>query len=202
MNTLSGLTIIGLAGYKGTGKDTVARLIRGVRMRHVAFADPLRDAVRAMYGFSWDQLLHPNLKELDDPFWGVSPRTALRDVGMRCMRQVVRDDFWLKVMERRMMEIRRRSLLGVSGFVISDVRFPNELDFVRSLGGEVWCVYRPGHEFDGHATETLPQDPSRFDRVIENRGSLADLRKIVSVMLGLCQTKQWQKSLLTDGGWR
>lgn len=182
------MQIIGLSGYKGSGKDTVARIITGrfpalSGWHRIAFADAVREAVAAMYGFTMRQMLDPVLKERVDDFWGVSPREALRSVGME--RRAVRNDFWLMALERRMSEIMRRSMLPVKGFVIPDVRFENELDFVRDHGGKTWVIHRPGCEYDGHITEALPRDSQRFDRILNNDRDLRSLRQTVRYMMSI-----------------
>lgn len=58
---------------------------------------------------------------------------------------------------------------------ITDLRYPNEADRIKALGGVVWEVIRPGIESDGHASEQpLPRE--LVDWVIHNDGSLDDLR--------------------------
>lgn len=70
--------------------------------------------------------------------------------------------------------IREFQLLGRS-VVIDDVRFPNEADLIRSLGGELWHIERPTAELTtSHASEGSLADYS-FDRYLLNDSSLSDL---------------------------
>lgn len=58
---------------------------------------------------------------------------------------------------------------------ITDLRYPNEADRIKALGGVVWEVIRPGIESDGHASEQpLPEE--LVDFTIINDGTLLDLQ--------------------------
>jgi hypothetical protein len=68
---------------------------------------------------------------------------------------------------------------GVDVLCITDLRYPNEADRIKALGGTVWEIIRPGLESDGHSSEQpLPRD--LVDWTIYNDGSLDDLRLHVS----------------------
>ena len=44
------------------------------------FADPLKNAIGEIFGFSYEQL-HGKEKEIVDPFWGVTPRELFQKIG-------------------------------------------------------------------------------------------------------------------------
>lgn len=58
---------------------------------------------------------------------------------------------------------------------VTDVRYPNEAQRIKDLGGVVWEVLRPGLESDGHSSEK-PLPPSLVDYKIVNDGDLEVLR--------------------------
>jgi len=67
--------------------------------------------------------------------------------------------------------------------VIDDVRFPNEAEMIRRLGGELWLVDRPNVVYEGdHASEGALADVVP-DAVINNSGSLEQLREVVAALL-------------------
>jgi len=69
--------------------------------------------------------------------------------------------------------------------VIPDVRFPNEMDFVREYGGECWLVKRPGYkDVTGHESEKMAGQEDTWDRVILNQGTLVDLSWVVGSLFG------------------
>lgn len=73
-----------------------------------------------------------------------------------------------------------------SGVAIPDVRFRNELTAIRAAGGKVIRVFRPGAGLDGsgalHLSETEQAGihDSEFDAVIQNTGTLEDLRNLTT----------------------
>jgi hypothetical protein len=100
-------------------------------------------------------------------------RAILQRTGYDAARKVIADDVWVRLAERRILELREQGI----GAILSGVRFPNEQDLIRGLGGTLVWVERPGHTPAGstsHATEA-GLDPDTFDTVITNSSTLEDL---------------------------
>jgi predicted kinase len=173
------LMLVGLGGLKGAGKNVVAEMLRrAFGFRVVAFADSLKLACKVIFGFTTEQLHGSQAsKEAIDPYWGKSPRWIMQRVGTEAMRKNVLDDVWVRALERQ---------LTAGRFAVADVRFPNEADMIRRLGGEVWLVQREkpltrwgriwlriryllGYV---HESEMMAQSPELFDRVIPNHSTL------------------------------
>lgn len=193
--------IIGICGLIGSGKGTVADLlVESHNFQKLSFADSLKDGVAAM--FDWprsmlegDTPASREWREQPDKFWSeemqfeVTPRFVLQKVGTECMRQGLFDDIWVS---RTKQKIQKQSFLD---FVIPDVRFPNEIEMIHSQGGIVIEVRRgeqPQWAQDYRVLGTEPEDihPSEWmwmkqqiDHVIENDGSLDDLKNQVSNLL-------------------
>lgn len=156
--------IIGLAGRARSGKDTVATLFGGTH-RIVRFAQPIKEAVKALYGWS-DIAVETEIKDFVDPHWGVSPRSAMQHVA-QTTRLFVANDFFV----RRLFD----SWEG-DAIVIPDVRYKHEVDAIHARGGITIKITREGikkHdiEFTVDELETTYQ--------ILNNGSLDDLRRQV-----------------------
>jgi hypothetical protein len=64
--------------------------------------------------------------------------------------------------------------------VIADVRFPNEAEWIRAQGGEVWRIVRePATQAAAHASEQgIP--PELIDRTIDNTGTPEQTRGLVT----------------------
>lgn len=176
------MRLIGMTGRKRSGKDTVGAYLR---MEHgfavESFACPLKEAVRYIYG--WDHRhVDGDLKEVFDPYWQTTPRAVLQTFGTEIGRQLD-PEVWVKSLKRR-LESHQAGPGGPFSFVITDVRFPNEADVVKALGGEIWRVVRPalGERTDLHASET-GMDDYVVDRELVNSGSIADLHDQVDVLL-------------------
>lgn len=140
--------IIGVCGFIGSGKDTIADYLVGFHgYRRDSFAGTLKDAVAAVFG--WDrELLEGRTpearawREQVDPWWAtrlnmpdLTPRWVLQYWGTDVCRRAFHDDIWIAALEARLA---RRS----DNTVISDVRFPNEIASIRNAGGKIVWVKR------------------------------------------------------------
>lgn len=157
--------LIGLAGRARSGKDTVATLFSRTH-RIVRFAQPIKDAVKALYGWS-DIAVETETKDIVDPYWGVSPRSAMQHVA-QTTRMFVANDFFVK----RLFD----SWEG-DAIVIADVRYKHEVDAIHEKGGITIKITREGTtkhdiEFTVDELETTYQ--------LSNNGTLDDLRRQIN----------------------
>jgi hypothetical protein len=135
--------IVSLTGFKGSGKDTVGHMLQELaEFETVSFAAPLKAAVSHMFG--WDrQLLEGHTqdsrewREQPDAYWSevfgrtITPRRILQEFGTEVVRENMVDNFWIAAARKTILNSNKH-------VVITDARFPNELDMIRSLGGS--CV--------------------------------------------------------------
>ena len=163
--------IIGLSGYAQSGKDSTAELLcLNYGYRRTAFADPMRQALMIINP-KLDSITHVS-DFVEDYGWDIAKknpevRRLLQLLGTDFGRKMLGDDVWIKI-----------ALSGIKTedkVVISDVRFPNEADAIRKLGGIVWRINRRNHSaVNGHASEHA-MDNYMFNHVIYNDGTLDDL---------------------------
>ena len=139
--------IIGICGFIGSGKDTIADyLVNLHHFRRESFANSLKDAVAHVFG--WDRtLLEGRTKqarewrEVKDEWWSdrlgmeITPRYILQQWGTEVCRGGFHDDIWIASLENKL----RHSKDDV---VITDCRFPNEIKAIRAAGGRVIRVVR------------------------------------------------------------
>ena len=140
--------IIGICGLIGSGKGTVAdMLVEDYGYTKISFADKLKDGVAEVFG--WDrQMLEGDTdksrawREQKDAFWSaetgrtITPRLVLQEFGTDCMRNGFYDGIWVSLVKKQLLEN------PDSNFVIPDVRFENEAEMIRSIGGQLWRVKR------------------------------------------------------------
>jgi hypothetical protein len=150
--------------------------------RTVSFATPLKAMVRSFLvhaGYTYNQiddLFKPTQKERVLPEFGVSPRHLMQTLGTEWGRECVRPDVWLRCWERN-VDHYLSSHLSV---VCDDVRYPNEADLIRELGGELWLITRPGtRRGTSHPSEGSLDDFPYFDRRLVNSGTLINLYQSV-----------------------
>lgn len=177
------VSLIGLSGYARSGKDTAARVLTDGGWEQRAFADPLREFLlsvdplvptldgKTTFRLSW-LVGHLGWERAKDRFPEV--RQLLQRTGTDAGRRVLGEDVWAN-----------RALQDLTDpVVLTDVRFTNEAEAIRERGGLVFRIDRPGvgpaTAPDGtvHPSETQ-LDGFDFDAIIVNRGSTADLHRLV-----------------------
>jgi len=178
--------IIGLTGLAGTGKDTVRAILEEHDFVGFAFADPIRSMIRELLCSAdidpvcmdaRDQKELP-IYQLSSDGRPVSYRMLAQTLGTEWARSI-QPDFWLRIAQSYMDGIWSMTFGDLPNFVISDVRFQNEADWVRARGGVVWRVHRPGvAPVRAHASESEVEQIEP-DGHIFNAGSIQDLRTIV-----------------------
>jgi hypothetical protein len=197
---MSAPIIIGLTGYAGAGKDTVAdALVTHAGFRKIAFADQLRLEVSGGYQLGDQSYLLAQRSTKETPLHALAfcrcHQEAFVD-RMMDLQSAEQPDFdwetWAyaprsprQIMQWWGTEYRRaesanywstKTAVHIAAnsdedarWIITDCRFDNEAQCIRSLGGEIWQVQRPGHQTPegGHASQT---DGMRFnpERVLIN----------------------------------
>jgi len=148
------MQLIGLTGRAGSGKDTVADFLCETHgFVQLALADPLRHGLQAMLGLTAEQLHRRDIKETPIDWIGKSPRELMQTLGTEWARDLIHPDLWLRRAEQRIAQIKASPpILHVAGIVVSDIRYENEADWLRGLGGKLWLIKRnKGHQLDGKA---------------------------------------------------
>lgn len=195
---------IGLTGYAGTGKDTVADLLTAhCGAARVAFADKLRAEVCEAYCIDPEMLTRRETKEhpmsalalyrcLDADF-AKAVRASVGDIDAfapRSPRQIVqwwgteyrkadRPLYWI---DHAYISCCHAILGGAKTIVLPDVRSKPEADAVRAAGGVLWQIKRPGYGAGvGHAGHSSDTDGSAWapDEVINNGHDIGHLQHLV-----------------------
>ena len=164
------LNLIGISGKKGRGKDTVARVVQKLKPEYQIrkFSGKLKEIVAILTGIDVSLLESEVVKQQRVPEFGgrFTLRQLLQFIGTDLLRAQLHNDVWVESL-----------LMGYSSnqkWLISDVRFPNEADAIKDLGGMVIRVNRNG-AIDPHPSETA-LDTYDFDYVLDNNGTLKDLK--------------------------
>ena len=138
--------VIGLVGFIGSGKGTAGDILSGMGYAKESFAKGVKDTASVMFG--WDRKLlegdteeSRKWRETPDKYWSFkfgrdfTPREALQKMGTEVGRDVFHKDFWVFELENRLM-------FHDTPVVVTDVRFPNEIDWIHSIGGKVIEIQR------------------------------------------------------------
>jgi hypothetical protein len=170
----SKVNVIGLTGYAGSGKSTVANyLVEEHGFTRLSFAAPLKKMLRTLNPIIGNQpnFMNAQTFRVNDLFevverdgrmfddttpaetvikessWGPEYRRLLQVLGTDCIR-AVDEDFWVNAAFAQMSEPDGK-------YVFDDVRFPNEGHVILPLNPfGLWNVTRPGYEaVNGHDSE-------------------------------------------------
>lgn len=161
--------LIGITGKAGAGKDTLAELMwKGLGFTRLAFADPLKRAAQEIFGLSDAQTWSCDLKELDIPYWGMSPRRMFQLLGTEAMQPTFGREVWIK-----RWQLAYELIKDSDHVVVPDVRFDTEALMIRERGGFIVRVERNG---DTNLSSQAQQHASEngltmtIDLVIHNQG--------------------------------
>ena len=140
--------IVGFVGFIGCGKDTAADyLVNFHGFRRDSFANTLKDAVASIFG--WDRTLLEGRtnearvwREQVDTWWAekleipyLTPRWVLQYWGTDVLRNNFHNNIWIASLENKLRKTK-------DNIVISDVRFPNEIDAIKQAGGIIVRIKR------------------------------------------------------------
>ncbi len=144
-------------------------------VKSFSFADPLKVIAIELFGLSEDQCYGTdkdknttvNIKWEDIPAyqenWATGFMTArefLQCFGTDICR-TIKDTVWVDSCINRILET------GTELAIVSDCRFPNEVDAVQKAGGKVIRLTRNNHP-DSHASEQALNDFDGFDYTLDN----------------------------------
>jgi hypothetical protein len=149
--------VIGVIGFISSGKGTVGDyLCEKYQFRHDSFAAPLKDVVSSIFGWKrslleGDTKESRDFRELPDIWWEeslnwsktayaltfprFSPRVCLQIFGTEVLRQSFNDKLWILSLQNRIRTLD-------TNVVITDCRFPNEIDAIKKQAGFVIRVKR------------------------------------------------------------
>jgi hypothetical protein len=134
--------IVGVVGFIGSGKGTVGDFLKTEFGFHsLSFASHLKDVASVLFG--WERHLlegdteeSRKFREKPDGFWSkkigehFTPRLALQLLGTEAGRNVFHEDFWIFSLENKI-----KKLGDNQNVVVTDVRFKNEIEWLKSKKG-------------------------------------------------------------------
>lgn len=163
-------SVIGLAGRARVGKDTAASfLLAAIGGYRYSFADPMRGMLLQL-GIDMNDPYWIDRKEDIIPALGRSPRYLMQTLGTEWGRNLVHPQLWLLLAQQRLLQ-------NGPGMIVTDVRFENEAEWVRSQGGVVVHILREdATAVAAHASEAGVAITDG-DFVIHNNGTLEEFQQ-------------------------
>lgn len=118
-------------GCLGSGKDYRCNLLKEQGYEQIAFADSLRELTWKIFNwapkddFEYNEFKICKFGSAGYPFF--TGREFLQRLGTDA-RKILDEDIWLKAFKKKIEESKHDK------FCVSDLRFENELEFIKSLG--------------------------------------------------------------------
>ena len=199
--------IIGINGKIGAGKDTVGTIIQGLLYTNKdqsseikKFAGKMKQIASILTGISVEKFEDQEFKECfldvewgtvqDIPLNSIPPfadmqfnvmmtvREFLQKLGTEAMRDGLHTNVWVNAL---FADYKKKS-----NWIITDMRFPNEMEAVVKRHGITIRVTRPVKKSKNtpklHSSETA-LDKAKFDYEIINDGSMEKLVKKIRKIL-------------------
>lgn len=187
-NKKNWIPIIGLAGCMCVGKNTVAdhieKTIRSFideddfKIFQIAFADTLK-SIGMTLGLSFQDCYTQEGKARMNPLYNMTNRNILQRLSE--LRHIIHPDVYVNALKTRIdacIKERKGELNGLL-FIITDVRFPNEVAYIKSMNGIVINITRPGYTTEMVTEDTpeseIPLPKDCYDVNLLNDGSLENM---------------------------
>ncbi len=153
------MTIIGLCGKMGVGKDYIATnfiipIIEQLNKRclQLSFADQIKANVMTKSNVAYEDVYLKKTYET---------RRLLQQEGTDYGRNVVGQDIWITYFDNWCKIFSGR---GIDHFVVCDVRFTNEIDYIRSKNGIIIKI-NAGIRNEKRLLQESKGDQSVYDRI-------------------------------------
>ena len=182
--------LIGITGYKRSGKDTAGEYFIKQGYIKYAFAGPLKKACQEIFMFTDEQTEGKDKEKYDDR-WNISARKVFQRFGTEIFREnladfypemeKIKENFWtyrFKIWYENQLKINKDIKI-----VVTDVRFDNEANIIKELGGIIIKVKRKKIiNLDQHKSETSIEK-IKCDYLVKNDSNIENyyekLSKIV-----------------------
>jgi len=162
--------VIGIAGFAGAGKDTLAiQMVERLGFKRLAFADPMRESL-----YATNPIVHADtmnkffrLQQIVDAIgWDAAKREykeirrLLQTFGTEGGRNVLGKNIWIDTLSNK---------YEGGKLVVPDVRFVDEAQRIKDMGGFVLRIVRDGYEpVNSHVSETAYEG---YDYLLSNNES-------------------------------
>ena len=183
------LNLICLIGNIGVGKSTVCEIFIQNGYDELTFAGPVKE-IGMILGFEKQELYGTQEDKLEkNKFWGVSGREFMQKFATDIMRNELTKHInmnmdgngktiWVRLCEKNIIS----KLKENKKIIVSDGRFPDEIDMIKKLGGKIIKIERNNNYDITHLSESYI-NKIKSDIIIENNQSFEDLKNKIKNLI-------------------
>jgi len=151
--------MIGLVGRARSGKDTAAQFFAETH-RPCKLSKPVKDLCKSIYG--WDDRAIEELKDMEDPRYGFTPRDAMIR-HTKIMQRFFGKYFFID----KLLETQEHPL------VITDVRYQHDIDEIHKKNGITIKLIRNGATVVHEHEDYIDDLETTFE--VRNDGTISEL---------------------------
>lgn len=182
--------IIGFGHRSRMGKDTAANFLAGYIRQHkrnvlvvkTSFAAKMKSISHDLYKWAglqdadfYEKPENIHLREIKLPFIDKTPIEIWIELGTTVGRSIYKDT-WLQYPLKQKYNY----------LIVTDVRFENEADEIRKLGGYVCKVHNPNVPYRVSVVDEQLEHYKKWDFTITNDGDLKSLNeKVINTLKGV-----------------
>ncbi len=170
------MIILGIGHYSRTGKDTFANALVDIlhemnpelRIGRRSFASKLKEVTHDLYAWAglqgeayYNNPKHEHERDVKLPALGLTPVEVWVQFGTPAVREQVYDGTWIDYL------LKTDHKLDV--MIIPDVRFPNEIQAIRDVGGYLTKIVRDGYGPKMTVADLALLYYTKWDNVIGDR---------------------------------
>lgn len=200
---------IAICGKANSGKNTTANIIleelsllnnKTINAKMIAFADPIKEIILTMFPSARKEFLYgassfrseaiPNaLNKIGEP---LTYRQALIDIGT--MARGYNSSIWVDCFNEKLFKLKENEArlpddLKTQAIIVTDLRFPEEFKYLKNNNYFLIKLNRKDHSIISHESETAQDNFDNFNSIIDNNGTLFDLRDQIKdkIINNLCK---------------
>lgn len=160
------IKVIGISGKAGSGKDYISQnFLRPHGYFQWSFAWHFKNSIVGKGAATYEEVFHTKPPHI---------RKELQLEGTERGRNIYGENIWCETAKSWMLLLHEQ--WGINKFVVADVRFPNEVEFIKTMGGNVLRINAPirierntlSAEARLHVSETALDDYANFDYILDN----------------------------------
>ena len=148
------MDLICIVGNIGSGKSTATEIFKKHNYIELSFAEPVKQ-IGLILGFDHNNLYGTQQQKLEiNNFWGVSGREFMQKFATNMMRNELTkyfDNFkdntiWVRLCEKKIIDLLKQN----KKIIVSDGRFPDEINMIKKLGGKIIKINRHTEFISNH----------------------------------------------------